>query len=114
MLKRLILAIFLIIGIYESNTMEKILPEMPSDLEIINVDGYRIYTAEIRLESGEIAYFAMEPIINKDRADKLQDYANLTKDLTTQRSYLYSVFMNTNNLMTEISSAFPNTIVFFL
>lgn len=108
MLKKIVLSILLITGLPESNGMEKIPPAKPSNLRIINVDGHRIYTAEIKLKSGEIAYFAMEPIINEDRSNKWSDYADRTSSLVAIRSYLYATFIRPE-LFEKITNIFPNT-----
>lgn len=108
MLKKIVLSILLIAGIHESNAMEKIPSEKPSNLKIVDVDGHRIYTAEIKLKSGEIAYFAMEPIINEDRSNKWRAYGNVTSTLTQMRSYLYATFIRPE-LFEKITSIFPNT-----
>jgi hypothetical protein len=58
---------------------------------IIDADGHKICTSQIKLPSGEIAYFGFEPIINEERSRFWRYYTNFTTDFCNERG-LFTVF----------------------
>ena len=57
-------------------------------IKVIPIEDQRIYVANVLLPSGEVAYYASEPIFNEDRKEKWQAYANATGSLVGYRGIL--------------------------
>jgi hypothetical protein len=57
-------------------------------IRVIPIEDQRIYVADVLLPSGEIAYYASEPIPNEDREEKWRMYASATHYLIGHRGIL--------------------------
>jgi len=52
-------------------------------IKIIHSEGQKFYTTSVKLRTGEVAYFACEPIFNQDRSDWWSKYRNFTASLVS-------------------------------
>lgn len=65
-------------------------------LTVLDVEEHKIYTSEMKLLSGEIAYFGFEPIFDSKRSEGWADYVKKTSVLCSNRGF-FRIFFYTED-----------------
>lgn len=82
------------------------LKEEQRPIATISTEGAVIYTSSLMLPSGEIAYFGLESIINKDRSDRWGYYRDSTEYFCRHARGIFPVAVYSADCLEEVVADF--------